>query len=211
MSTTASWSAASAEPAHPLAALDGVRSPRGLLRVALGPETRYGARRFRLSADGAVILEALHHSGPLPSYCWIEVVATGALDDDAFVAVLALLRPLVPPGGHIMVEYDSPDRASTARALAAGVPPAATPLGEQLVRAGFAPRFKDWSIPEGGLEGPRKLQCYVPPGEGTGREWRAEAATALRTFLRERADDDRPVVAEARARARRLLREAVSS
>lgn len=206
MSSPPSWTPAEREPEHPLAALARRASPFGSLHVALGPCRRYGARWFRLCADGDVLLaEGLYHRGPLPSYCWVEVARSADLEDEGYAALFGLLRPLVPPGGHIMVEYDSSARADVAQALAAGVPPAATSLGEQLIRAGFGPRFKDWAIAEGGLEGPRKLQCYVPPDDLTAHAWAAEAAQALRAFL---AGADRgriPVVLAARERAERVL------
>ncbi|HWQ28928.1 MAG TPA: DUF1122 family protein [Dehalococcoidia bacterium] len=173
--------------------------------MSLGPVSRYGARWFRLDADGVTLLEGLHHRGPLPSHCWVEVARTAELDDEGYAHLFAWLRRLLPPGGHLMVEYDSPARADVAAALAAGVPPAATSLGEQLLRAGFAPRFKDWSISEGGLEGPRKLQCYVPPDDGTARLWRQDAIRSLRAFLKGATSAGRPVVALARERARRVL------
>jgi hypothetical protein len=199
------WAPASDDEGHPLATLDGATTSLGVVRAEAGPSSRYGARAFRLLAsDGAVLLVGLHHAGPLPSHNWVEVVSTPDLPDDVLVSLFSLLRPLIPPGGHVMVEYDSPVRAETARALALGVPPLATPLGAQLVRAGFAPRFKDWSIAEGGLEGPRKLQCYVPPDAATAAVWRAEAILSLRAFLMD-ARSQRPGALAARQRASILL------
>lgn len=206
MSPTPRWVPLEQEPDHPLAALHGAETPLGRLRVFLGPSSRYGARWFRLDADGAMLLEGLHHRGPLASHCWVEVAGTAELDDERYAHLFAWLRRLVPPGGHLMVEYDSPARADVAAALAAGVPPAATSLGEQLIRGGFAPRFKDWSISEGGLEGPRKLQCYVPSDDGTARVWREDAIRSLHAFLEAATSGEQPVLALARERARRVLK-----
>ncbi len=205
MSTIRPWTPAAREPGHPLAALERASSSWGRLGVALGPVNRYGARWFSLHSSVGPLLEGLYSEGPLPSYNWIEVARTAELQDDEYVRLFALLRPLVPPGGHIMVEYDSPSRAETARALTAGVPPAATPLGAQLVRAGFPPRFKDWSISEGGREGPRKLQCYAPPNDATARAWREDAVRCLEAFLMAMGSDARDDVQRACERARRLL------
>lgn len=206
MSSTARWTPAEREPEDPLAALTRLASPFGSLHVALGPRSRYGARWFRLCAGHDLLLvEGLYHRGRRPSYCWIEIARTADLEDEGYAALFELLRPLIPPGGHIMVEYDSPARADVAQALATGVPPAATSLGEQLVRAGFGPRFKDWAIAEGGLEGPRKLQCYVPPDGLTAHAWTVEAADALRAFLAKTALDRIPAVLAARERAERVL------
>jgi hypothetical protein len=206
MSTTALWIPIEQEPDHPLSVLHGTDSSFGDLRVTLGPSSRYGARWFRLfGASGTMVLEGLHNRGPLASQRWIEVAQTAELDDAGYVRLFELLRPLVPPGGHLMVEYESPARADVAAALAAGVPPAATSLGEQLIAAGFSPRFKDWSISEGGLEGPRKLQCYIPLDDGSARLWREDALRSLQAFLAGAAEDARPLLVRARERALRVL------
>ena len=56
-----------------------------------------------------------------------------------------------------MAEYDSEARRVTAQALAARVPPLATPLGALMTAVGCGDAFKVWYISEGGREGPRKL------------------------------------------------------
>ena len=171
------------------------------MHVLLGPTSRFGARYFALflhDADGhssrEPALNGLHHSGPLPSYNWIEVAETNGrvalLDGRETVVgaegverILRLLLETLPAGGHLMVEYDSPERAETARALAQGVPPLATPLGELLFRIGCGARFKDWQIAEGGSEGPRKLQGYKPASAEDARRWVRQAAEELEAFL----------------------------
>lgn len=203
-------------------ALDSQELAGGRLRVLLGRTSRFGARYFvllletpggRLSQEP--VLSGLHHSGPLPSYNWVEVAETNdrvTLADRASVAIDAdqnehlfrLLFDVLPPGGHLMVEYDSAARAETARALAQGVPAVATPLGEFLFRLGFGARFKDWQIAEGGSEGPRKLQAYKPPTPADARRWRAEAARDLEAFLRRPAATS-DVVRGAQRRAAALL------
>ena len=216
------WTPVSQEPDHPLASLDGQALAGGRLRVLLGPTSRFGARHFAVllaSGDGGLsrepVLSGLHHRGPLPSYNWIEVAATAerltlpqgsAVDIGAeeLERLLGLLHAALPPGGHLMVEYDSPQRAETARALALGVPALATPLGELLFRIGFGAHFKDWQIAEGGSEGPRKLQAYTPPSRQVARRWQREAAQQLRAFLQEPPPTS-DVVRAARDRARALL------
>ncbi len=216
------WTPASQEPDHPLAALDGQPLAGGRLLVLLGPTSRFGARYFTLlltSADGRLSREAalsgLHHSGPLPSYNWIEVAETNErvallhgsdldIAPEGVERLLALLLAALPPGGHLMVEYDSPQRVETARALAQGVPAVATPLGELLFRIGCGAHFKDWQIAEGGSEGPRKLQAYKPPSREVGDRWRREAAEELQAFL-ERPSPTSAVVQAARERAAALL------
>lgn len=196
------------ESDHPLAALEGRELAGGELRVLLGPTSRFGARYFALllrrGAAEATVLSGLHRSGPLPSYNWIEVAETHGLDDEALDRLFALLLGVLPAGGHIMVEYDSGQRAETAEALAHNVPHVASPLGAALFRAGFGAHFKDWQIAEGGSEGPRKLQAYSPLSPDDARRWRERAALALEEFL-ERPAGGSEVVARAKVRAERLL------
>ncbi|MDZ4277565.1 MAG: DUF1122 family protein [Dehalococcoidia bacterium] len=207
---------------HPLAPLDGRDLAGAKVRVWLGPTSRFGARYFVLlleAADGALseepVLSGLQHSGPLPSYNWIEVAETrervalpGAgqieLGEDGIQLLFSLLYQTLPPGGHLMVEYDSEQRAETAVALARGVPPVATPLGELLLRIGFGAHFKDWQIAEGGSEGPRKLQAYKPPSDADAARWRREAAQTLEAYLADKRPGSQAIEA-ARARARALL------
>lgn len=215
------WVWASDEPHHPLAAIEGRALDSGRVRVALGPMSRFGARYFALyfEAGGALscggpLLRGLHRTGPLPTYNWIEVAemrdcarsADGATVKIEPAALFALLHGVLPPGGHLMVEYDSPDREETARALALAVPPIATPLGEQLFRAGFGAHFKDWQIAEGGSEGPRKLQAYKPASNDDAQRWKRGAARQLEAFLRDAKGASR-VIQAARTRARLLLDE----
>ncbi len=214
----ASWQPVELE--HALHTLDGYPFAGGKLRVLLGPTSRFGARYFAIFLEGGdgrrydrPLVSGLHHQGPLVTYNWIEVAETNdphpsANTGEAASAdlrrLLELLLSVLPPGGHIMVEYDSPARAETARALAAGVPPIATPLGEMLFRLGCGARFKDWQIAEGGSEGPRKLQAYVPPSEQVAERWRREAAAQLEAFLQSPASAS-TILSAACARAERVL------
>lgn len=216
------WIPVAQEPDHPLAALDGQQLAGGELRVLLGRKSRFGARYFALllaGPSGGVSREAalsgLHNQGPLASYNWIEVAETNdvvhvpngdalAISDGDFVRLFTLFFDLLPPGGHVMVEYDSAERAETARALAQSVPPIASPLGEFLFRAGFGPLFKDWQIAEGGAEGPRKLQAYKALSMEQRERWRSDATRALRAFL-ERPSPTSEAARTARARAKALL------
>ena len=92
-----------------------------------------------------------------------------------------------------MVGYEDDD---TERALRRRVPPAATPLGLALLRAGCR-WFKDWYFPEGGREGGTKLQGTLPLNEQRRNQAEAELAAELRTFLDR--DDAQPAdVARAR-------------
>lgn len=217
-----SWVPVAQEPDHSLSPLDGEELAGNRLRVLLGPTSRFGARYFALflnDTDGRPsrepVLNGLHNSGPLPSYNWIEVAETydrvtlpdGSqidIGDAELERLFALLLRLLPLGGHLMVEYDSPQRAETARALALGVPALATPLGEMLFRVGFGAHLKDWQIAEGGREGPRKLQAYKSPSAEDTRRWEQGAARQLEAFLQEPAPTS-DFVRAARERATALL------
>ncbi|MCS7207508.1 MAG: DUF1122 family protein [Dehalococcoidia bacterium] len=165
--------------AEALLTLDGRPFLGGRLRVEVGPTNRVGAHYFRLwwltpsgEPTHPPLVEGLHHRGSYPATNWVEVmtlpsVVEGAgvrlaLEGEALVALLRLLRALLPPGGHIMVEYEAPHRADTRRALERGTPPEATPLGQALLQAGFTGGFRDWYFAEGWAEGPRKLQAFLP-------------------------------------------------
>ncbi len=91
--------------------------------------------------------------------CW-RTDARSTIPEAVDVQIVRAVAALVPPGGHLMIEYDSPARRHTAQALAARVPPVATPLGAKMFAAGCGVAFRDWYIPEGGREGPRKLQGF---------------------------------------------------
>ena len=64
----------------------------------------------------------------------------------------------------------------------------------------------DWQIAEGGSEGPRKLQAYLPLTRDYERRWRHDAITELKMFL-DRSPTALDVVDQARARAETLLQE----
>jgi hypothetical protein len=214
-------------PGHPLLRLQRRRLARGRLRLLPGPTSRFGALYFsvHLERGGSLsrepILTGLHHSGPYASYNWIEVaqvndhltfesssVGLGIVISAASLRrLMALLGELIPPGGHLMLEYESPRWSSTARALNLGVPPAATELGDLLRAAGCAASIRNWYIPEGGREGPRKLQGFKPLDVGRARSAREARDRELREFLASLAPGARSsALADARRRARRLLR-----
>ena len=185
---------------HPLGRLQGrVLGPARLL-LLLGPKNNVGARYFRLYlVDSAgrlsrqPLAEGLHNSGPFPAYNWLELtrydplvefegegldLAAHGLDRRLF----SLLARLLPPGGHLMVEYESPSQRATERILGLGYPPAASPLGSLLLAAGCL-SFRDWYIPEGGREGPRKLQGFKPLDEGQAKA--RALAKALQELLKQ--------------------------
>jgi hypothetical protein len=156
---------------------------KAALQVLVGPRNRFGAHYFQLwlsSTEGASVAGGLIHRGSYPAYNWIEVMS---LEPPYEGRLLSLLGGTVPPGGHLMVEYDSDARRETAATLSLGVPSIATPVGELLYRAGCGLSFKDWSVAEGGMEGPRKLQGFRPPDMETATQRAVERCRELREFL----------------------------
>lgn len=95
------------------------------------------------------------------------------------LSLFRLLAGLVPPGGHLTVEYQEDE---TGRALALGIPPAASPLGYLMWQSGFR-WFKNWYFPEGWREGGTKLQGNKPLDEENRRKREEETAEQLQKFL----------------------------
>ena len=190
----------------------------------VGPRNSVGARYFRcyLTTDAGrthePVVFGLQHSGPFPGNNWVEVAEYRdvlTLPDGRGVEIpegierqiFARLAELVPPGGHLMAEYESPARTLTARALALGVPPVATPLGATLRSVGCGAAIRDWYIPEGGREGPRKLQGFRAVDPAHERRRAAEMVPALQAFLADERDLDWDVLGFTRPLARTALQE----
>ena len=185
---------------HWLARLHGAPLGEYRLLALLGPKNNVGSRYFQLwlcDGDGRLPDESLalglHNSGPFPAFNWIELTQYREvlrLSDDAVdLRTTGLDRPLfeqlahfVPPGGHIMVEYDSPSHRATERVLTLGYPPVCSPVGHLMFRIGCR-SYRDWYISEGGREGPRKLQGFMPLNEEVRREKEAKLREELTAFL----------------------------
>ncbi len=211
------WTPASARRDHSLARLDGALVGEDVrLHVELGPRNHVGSTYFRLylvTGELGPLVEpvvfGLQNEGPYPGYNWLEIIEWRdllTLADGRSVEVPAgierlvfqRLGDLVPPGGHLMAEYDSPSRVVTARALYMKVPPIATPLGALLAAAGCGVAFKDWYISEGGREGPRKLQGFRALDREHSRVRTAEMVATLEAFLERNDDLDWDVLAQCR-------------
>jgi hypothetical protein len=216
---------------HALSAVSGRRLGKVTTAVLLGPKNRFGATYFqvfvidaeRRAGEPAAIV-GLHHSGPYASYNWIEIISlaqrvtfassTSGADEvlDTCQAeldrdLLRRLADVIPPGGHVMMEYDSPEQAETARGLGLNIPPVATPLGHLLFSVGCRAGFRDWYIAEGGSEGPRKLQGYKPLDEAhAGRKARELASQLLAFLARPLRSGHGDTEESARGRAAEILR-----
>ena len=183
---------------HPVSALDALALGDCRTLAIIGPKNAVGSRYFQLFladsagrlADGALAL-GLYNSGPYPAFNWIELIQYQARprfgeeelslwDSGLDEALFQALSGLVPAGGHLMVEYDSPGHRATERILTLRYPVAASPIGFRLFAAGVR-SYRDWYISEGGREGPRKLQGFKP----LNAQIAAEKTAALRAELEE--------------------------
>ena len=124
--------------------------------------------------------------------------------------IVEVLSGLIPPGGHLMLDYEHPGQEETFAELTLGVPPTATYLGSLMFRAGCRGEFKDWYFSEGGHEGPRKLQANKSPDAASRQRAMRQHLRQLRAFIRgpiPSADRDAAIITRAKARARLLLKE----
>jgi hypothetical protein len=103
---------------------------------------------------------------------WADLVVTEP-------AILPEIARALGEGASLMVGYEDDD---TERALRRRVPPAATPLGLAMLRAGCR-WFKDWYFPEGGREGGTKLQGTLPLDNQRRNQAERELVAELRAFL----------------------------
>lgn len=168
------WRVADAATGHPLSQLQGRELSEYRLQVLLGLKNRFGATYFYIlikNSSGGVsrqpVVTGLYNRGSCPANNWIEVINIAYrvdfdsseredLDSSSDRLTTQLLRymvDLLPPGGHIMVEYEGEKQLDMERLLSRGVPPAATPLGYELFNAGCGFSFKDWYFAEGGTKG----------------------------------------------------------
>jgi len=123
--------------------------------------------------------------------------------------VVGMLGDLIPPGGHLMIDYENPGQEETFAELVLRVPPAASYLGSIMFQAGFRGEFKDWYFPEGGHEGPRKLQANKSPDRAAARRAIANHRRELSAFVARPLPSDSAqtaIVRRAQSRARRLLK-----
>lgn len=173
----------------PLGRLEGRKvGPRAVRLLSVRPGRFPEERRFEISMDdgGLPVLSGIAFSGRSPIRPWMEFrYDPGPLSAAEAEGLFRLLGGAVGPGGHLSVKYESPEHRTTARALAAGVPPPATPLGFLLWSAGCR-WFKDWYFPEGWLEGEQKLQGNIPLDAARRRRREAEALAEVRAWLRRR-------------------------
>ncbi len=209
-------------PPDPLASLEGKALNANRLVVSIGIKNKVGARYFQVflkNSSGETsqqpVLIGLHNQGKFPAYNWIEVILVSSRVDFASGPEILTEAPrqqlfnylaeLIPPGGHLMVEYESAEQQDTARSLARGIPPVLTPLGYSLFQAGCGSAFKDWHFAEGGSEGPRKLQGFKALNQQHARLKRDELRREIAAFLKQPPAADSELESAARQRALIIL------
>ncbi len=114
------------------------------------------------------------------------------------------LGDLIPPGGRFWIAYEAFDGEgelvrATRAGLAAGVPLLTTPIGFLLYRADCWLGLRDWLFPEGGREGPRKLQGNKALNAEHARQRASEIVPALENFLKQPGHDEIERQAQQRA------------
>ncbi len=97
------------------------------------------------------------------------------------------LGSLISAGGSIMVAYQmfqgkSRVHEDTDYLLQHAIMPEATPIGYLLIHAGCL-SFKDWYWPEGGREGPQKLQGFKPINKEQAKIKISHIINSLQNFL----------------------------
>jgi hypothetical protein len=130
-------------------------------------------------------------------------------DGGLALSVMKALGETIPAGGRMWLAYErygdeGVSVLETRRGLSAQVPPLATPIGLLLWAADCWLGVRDWHFPEGGREGPRKLQGNKALNTEHKHLRAAEAISDLRSFVRRRSTDD--LVNRAQSRARMILR-----
>ncbi len=119
------------------------------------------------------------------------VVGASAPEESTQVLTTNIARrlgALIPPGGRLWFAYEAFDgegelMRETRAALNARVPLIATPIGYLLFYAGCWIGLRDWDIPEGGREGPRKLQGNKPLNAEHARQRAREIVPLLEQFI----------------------------
>ena len=205
-STPTSWRPIAGSSEHPLAGLVETTVGQGVRLVAeAGPRNRVGAERFRLFLDSDELgrttlpvvtgLIDLAAASPAASGApWIEVTGYRSrlpiedgrevdVPEGILLQVVDALARLVPPGGSLVVEYESPALAITAQALAAGVPPIATPLGGMFFAAGCGSSFRVRDVAAGGRAGRRRLQGFRAASDVTEHQRGLAMLADLEAFM----------------------------
>lgn len=98
------------------------------------------------------------------------------------------LGVLIPPGGRFWLAYEAFEgegemMRETRAGLLASIPLVTTPIGFLLYHADCWLGLRDWHFPEGGREGPRKLQGNKAVSVTHAKERASESIAELEKFL----------------------------
>ena len=122
------------------------------------------------------------------------------------VELAKVLGSTIPLGGRMWLAYEQfgdegKSLVETRAGLAARAPILATPMGLLLYYADCWLGARDWDIPEGGREGPRKVQGNKALGTTHAREAAVNVCHELAVYTKNRAKDELQTRARARANA----------
>ncbi len=148
---------------------------------------------------------AYHPSGTCPdcNRVWM-------LNDAASIALFRIWSEIIPPDGHVAVEYESADHHETMMGLIRQVPPVLTPIGFWAYMGGIVGTIRDWYISEGGHEGPRKLQINQAHDWQHALKIHQAFTRDVETFLARHPDPRDVIIQNAVARGHRWLMESPS-
>lgn len=115
------------------------------------------------------------------------------------------LGALIPPGGRFWIAYEAFEGEGeivheTRAGLSESFPLVSTPVGFLLFRADCWLGLRNWHFPEGGREGPMKLQGNKALNEEHARVRAQETVAELENFLRKKSESEIEERAHARAR-----------
>lgn len=118
------------------------------------------------------------------------------------------LGVLIPPGGRFWLAYEAFEgegdmMRETRAGLLASIPLVTTPIGFLLYRADCWLGLRDWHFPEGGREGPRKLQGNKAVSVAHAKERASESFAELEKLLIPRAPSE--LIERAQHRAKIIL------
>lgn len=144
--------------------------------------------------DGEFVEDAI--IPPLPSR---ERVGVRVME-----AIAQKLGALIPPGGRLWLAYEAFDSEGelmreTRAGLLANIPLVATPIGFLLYRADCWAGLRDWHFPEGGREGPRKLQGNKAINAAHAKQRAGEIVAELERFQIPRSESELIERGQARA------------
>ncbi len=160
--------------------------------------------------SSTLIFRGLYNAGRPSIYvpAWIDgefIENSTAFTVPLAEALAEKLGAMIPPGGRLWLAYESFGEEGemmreTRAGLLANVPLMTTPIGFLLYRADCWLGLRDWHFPEGGREGPRKLQGNKAVNTEHMRERAAEIAPELEKFSSASAQEEIAQRAQARAK-----------